>query len=526
MKAALLALLSSCLLVISFPAFDYGFFAWVALIPLFLALEGKRPKTAFLISFFSGIIFLMGVFYWINYIKGVSPIDFLLLGIYLGSYFGFFGGMLNIIAQRPGSLRLLAAPALWVSMEYMRSHAGFLALPWALLGHTQYRYLPVIQVASLTGVYGISFLIVLVNIYLADMISVVIRKEGKPGHLGSYLLRAGFIPVVLVGLTVGYGVWVRHQTGSADKVSVTVVQGNIPQGIKWNPAFLKANIEKHVALTREASAQHRAQLIVWPESTFPVFLRHDLFFSQMIQRLSVLTRSHLLVGSSQRPKMGAKDFGDKNWYNSVYLFSPGGLVIDRYDKIRLLPFGEYLPAKDLIPWPSRFAASAGQFISGKRYTTFPLDGSRFGVLICWESLFPDLAREFVKHGASFLVNMSNEAWFGETAAPYQFLSMNVFRAVENRVCLIRSVNTGISCFIDASGEIIGTVKKGEKEIFVEGYLTREIPLSIGKTFYTLYGDLFACASVIAAICLFLVTGFTKWKDTGFEMWRRNKRDKL
>lgn len=513
MKAALLALLSSCLLIISFPAFDYGFLAWVALIPLFLALEGKRLQTAFLLSFVSGIGFLMGVFYWINYIKGVSPVDFLLLGIYLGSYYGLFGAMLVVIGRRSRSLRLLAAPALWVSMEYLRSHAGFLALPWALLGHTQYRYLPVIQVASLTGVYGISFLIVMVNRYLADGISVGILREGRPDPPPrAYLLKMGALTVVLVALTMGYGVWVRHQTRDADKVSVTVVQGNIPQGIKWNPAFLQANIEKHVALTREASSQYRAQLIVWPESTFPVSLRHDFFFSRTIHRLSTGTRSHLLVGSSQRPKMGANDFAGKDRYNSVYLFSPDGLVVDRYDKIHLLPFGEYLPAKDLIPWPPRFASSSGHFIPGKRHTIFPLDGSRFGVLICWESLFPDLTREFVKEGAQFLVNMSNEAWFGETAAPYQFLSMNVFRAVENRVAIARCANTGISCFISPHGEIIGRVMKGNRDIFVEGYLTAEIPLAQGITFFSTYGDVFAMANLFATTIFSFLAFFHAKKD--------------
>ena len=506
MKAALLALLSSGLLILSFPAFDYGFLAWVALIPLFLALDGKRPKTAFLLSFFSGIGFLMGVFYWINHINGVSPVDFLLLGIYLGSYYGFFGLLLSITARKPGLLRLLTAPAIWVSMEYLRSHAGFLALPWALVGHTQYRYLPVIQVASLTGVYGVSYLLVMTNMFLADVILMVTPREASPGlPLRSKLVKTCIIPVALVSLTMAYGVWIRQQTLSADKVSVTVVQGNIPQGIKWNPAFLKSNIEKHVKLTEDASNQRKAQLIVWPESTFPVFLRHDDFFSRTIHRLSVGIRSHLLVGSSQRPKMGATTLEDKdkNWSNSVYLFSPDGRVVDRYDKIRLLPFGEYLPEKDLIPWPPRFASGGANYIPGNRHTIFPLGNSRFGVLICWESLFPDLARKFVKEGAQFLVNMSNEAWFGETAAPYQFLSMNVFRAIENRVCLIRSVNTGISCFIDPSGEIIGTVLKGGKRIFVEGYLTKEISLSRGKTFYTIYGDLFAYANIILAICLFL-----------------------
>jgi len=506
MKSALLTILSSCFLIISFPAFDYGFLAWVALIPLFIAIKGKRPKTAFLLSFLTGIVLLNGVVYWLYYIKGFTLIDSLLLGGYLALYYGSFGFLLNTTSRRPGLLRLLAAPAIWVSMEYLRSNAGFLADPWALLGHTQYRYLPVIQIASLTGVYGISFLLVMVNMFLADMILVATPGDKSPGpSIRSLLLKTGVLPVVCIGVTVSYGVWVLNQKHDAEKVTLTVVQANIAQKIKWDPKFLKVNIEKHVTLTKDASEQNHAQLIVWPEATFPIFQRYDLFFSRIIHRLLVLTRSHLLVGSSERPKLAGKEFRGKNTYNSVYFYSPAGAVLDRYDKIRLLPFGEYLPAESLIPWPSRLESIAGNSIPGKRYTIFSLNDSRFGVLICWESLFPDLARAFVNRGAQFLVNMSNEAWFGETAAPYQFLSMNVFRAVENRVAIARAVNTGISCFISPFGEVTGRVRRGNKDIFIEGYATQAIPLSFNKTFYTMYGDVFSYLNLLVVFLLLVIS---------------------
>jgi apolipoprotein N-acyltransferase len=175
----------------------------------------------------------------------------------------------------------------------------------------------------------------------------------------------------------------------------------------------------------------------------------------------------------------------------------------KHHKIRLLPFAEHLPYRDVFPWPARLVAKAGPYIPGEEYTLLPLQGRRFGVLICWESIFPDLVRRFVKGGADFMVNIANEAWFGKTAAPYQFVAMNVFRAVENRITIVRSANTGISCFIDPYGRILGRVTNHGTDIFVEGYHTQEIPLLHQHTFYTHYGDIFVYLNIVTAISMLL-----------------------
>jgi apolipoprotein N-acyltransferase len=193
--------------------------------------------------------------------------------------------------------------------------------------------------------------------------------------------------------------------------------------------------------------------------------------------------------------------------NTALFFSPEGKVVGQYLKIRLLPFSEYIPYKDIIPWPEFIVPKEKKAfeIPGKDFNIFEVDGARFGVVICWELVFPESVREFVKNGANFMINISNEGWFGKTAAPYQMVSINVLRAVENRRAFARASNTGISCFIDPYGRVKGRVRKGKKDIFVEGYLTEEVYISEQKTFYTTYGDIFVYISQMITFFIFILS---------------------
>jgi apolipoprotein N-acyltransferase len=231
---------------------------------------------------------------------------------------------------------------------------------------------------------------------------------------------------------------------------------------------------------------------------------------KFIPALAKDLETHLLIGSSQSPKFGSAEFKMTHNFNTAFLFSPDGRFKGKYQKIYLLPFGEYLPYENILPWPRGFRRlidETGAVIPGKDYTLLELDRVPFGALICWENIFSDFFRQFVKRGARFMVNLTNEAWFGDTAAPTQFLAMNVFRATENRVSIVRSANTGISCFIDPYGRIMGKVEKGGRDVFVEGYLTMGIPLSKGTTFYTRYGDIFVYVTIIIAFSLIVVSLF-------------------
>jgi apolipoprotein N-acyltransferase len=348
------------------------------------------------------------------------------------------------------------------------------------------------------------------NSALSEVISYRLSKRKKAlGSKNHSLLRPVFISILLVGLSVIYGFSAMSEKTYVNRLSVTVIQGNIHQDIKWNAAFKKLILDKHVKLSESASKNDNSSLIVWPESSVPGSFTQDLYILQTISGLAKKTKTSLLIGSSQYSKFRAGKQQGKNFFNSVFLIKHNGAVAGYYNKIHLLPFAEYLPYRDSFPWPIRFVSRAGNFLSGKEYTLFNIEGIHFGTLICWENIFPELFRKFARGGANFMINISNEAWFGETAAPYHFVAMSVFRAVENQVAVIRSANTGISCFITPHGEIIGRVKNDNKDIFVEGYLTMAIPLSFKKTIYTLYGDVFVYVILIMTTLMVVLSAFKK-----------------
>ena len=489
-KVLLLSAFSGLLLVLSFPRFNFWFLAWVALVPLLVAIRGKRLKVAFGLCFLCGLLAFMGIFYWINAVSGFRIREFILLGLYLSCYVGFFGLSLNLALTKIKITPVIVAPVLWVSMEYLRSHAGFLALPWALLGHSQYLNLPVIQISSITGVYGISFLLVMFNAALSE----IIQQQGKG-------LKPAVFTLVIILISVGYGFYSLSGRPTGEKLSVTVIQGNIPNDIKWKREYQLKNFNKHKNLTEEAVKEEGTSLIVWPETAVPGPIPNNQAMSSKLEFLARETQTYLLAGTSFRPKIGKSDNKEKGiYYNSAVLYSPQGDLIGKYDKIRLLPFAEYLPWRGYFPWPARYGREQ-DYIKGNKHTVFSLGNVKMATLICWESIFPDLVRQFVKNGAQFLVNVTNEAWFGKTAAPYQFVAMNVFRAVENRISIVRAANTGISCFIDPHGRLIGKVSSNGKDIFIEGYLTKDIPLLHHKTLYTRFGDIFAIINVITALII-------------------------
>ena len=379
------------------------------------------------------------------------------------------------------------------------------------MGHSQYLNIPIIQIAGFTGVYGISFLIVMANVVISEVI-----------HDRSKVLKPIIVTIIVLVISLVYGLSVIKEPVE-NSVNVSVIQGNIHQEIKWKRELRKQHIEKYAQLTREAIENGKTSLIVWPETAVQGLIKHDNSLEQTISTLAREIKTHLLFGSAQRPKYGTSEFKRNNTSNSAFMVSPEGKIMEQYNKINLLPFAEYLPYKDSFPWPSRIVSKACYYIPGTEYTIFNLNGANFAVLICWETTSADLFREFVKNGADFTVNITNESWFGETDAPYHFAAMNVFRAVENRVSLVRAANTGISCFIDPHGKIMGKVHdQNNKDIFVEGYLTKEIPLSQERTFYTNYGDVFAYMNLIMTAFMFALC-FLKGKKYSATKAERHKK---
>jgi apolipoprotein N-acyltransferase len=465
------------------------------------------------------MVFFIGIFDWILEVQGYTYLHHAILAVYLGSYIGIFGLLFGFISRRSGSaLALFAAPFFWVSLEYIRSNFFFLALPWGLLAHSQYQNPLIIQVASLAGTYGVSFLIVLVNAALAAVTILLSKRfnvkflSGSIGSSQTGLFAVMSTAAVLLSASVIYGYAKISKPIEGKEIKLSLVQSNIEQEKKWDPRFASYVINMHFDLTREASAD-KPDLIIWPETATPRPINRDPELFGQIWRLVNTADAPLLLGSSQTLKFKKKEPERKvKFKNSAFLLTPRTAAVkrQRYDKLRLMPFGEYLPYNDTIPWSWIKAEAINSFLPGDEYTVFQLPEGRFSVTICWENLFADLVRQFVKRGAQFIVNITNEAWFGETAAPYQFLSMSVFRAVENRVYVVRCANTGISAFIDPCGRVVDRVKdESGGDIFVRGVLTHPVVLLESDTLYTRYGDWFVWVCMACSVAFVFFAFFKK-----------------
>ena len=493
-KDILWCLFSGILLALSFPRFDLEFLAWFALVPLFYATEGKGLYQSFKLGFLTGLVSFLGILYWIivavhtygNVPLILSGLILLLLIVYLSLFIGAFTFLTRLIQIRSGLQTILFTPFLWVTLEYLRSFflSGF---PWASLGYSQYLNLSFIQMADITGVYGLSFVILLVNATLFG----VLRQFPRRSFLSREVVMTALI--LLGFLVYGYAKMrtIDQQMLHQPTLKVGLVQGNIDQSIKWDESFQRETLKIYERLSLKL-AEGRPDLIIWPETATPFFFQDAKEYQPLILDIPKRTDTYLLFGT---PSYKIKK-GKVNHYNSAYLASPSGDLVGVYDKIHLVPFGEYVPLGEYVSLGS-MGEGIGDFKSGKEIFNFSIPQGKLGVLICFEIIFPDLCRKFVKHGANFLVTITNDAWFGRTSAPYQHFAIATFRAVENRVFIARAANTGISGFIDPKGKIME-----EGSIFTEEAINGTIHLMKGRTFYTLYGDVFAW--ICCGFSIFLV----------------------
>jgi apolipoprotein N-acyltransferase len=516
------AALSGTLLSAAFPPHGHALFAWVALAPVFLLIFVRKPAYAFLLSLIFGSTFFLGIFSWILVIEKYTYLHHAILAVYLGAFFAIFGLLVAVIVRFRGVIpAAIAVPFIWVALEYLRSNLSFLALPWGLLAHSQYQVPFIIQTAAIGGTYGVSFLMVVVNAALALLVLARLDRR-QPGNSKrpttisrkAVALYAG-TAITLVLVTVIYSLVVISTPLEGKRIKVAVVQGNIEQAQKWDKKFAPLILGTYTDLTM-AAAKDKPDLIVWPETATPRAINTDPKLKAEVRRIAASAGTSLLLGSSQMFKFKKGDPKSAKVKNSAYLVpaDPGLKISQQYDKIRLFPFGEYLPYKNRIPWDYINVPDVGNYIRGKEIKVFKLQGFQFSVTICWENLFSDFVRQFVKAGAQFIVNMTNEAWFGPTGAPSQFLSMSVFRAVENRVFVIRCANTGISCFIDPRGRIINAVRDANgTEVFIRGVASDWVIPQNSNTVYTRFGDWLVWVSVLISIS-FLIFSLINKKESG------------
>ena len=492
----ILAFISGILLVLGFQPFDLYIFPWVAIVPLLIALRGKSPLPSFLLGLLTGFTWFMGTIYWVfhsMYFYGnipalISALMLVLLCLYLGSYVGLFSMLFNTVSKDSKLPALLIVPLLWVSLEFLRTYL-LTGYPWALLAYSQYKSLHLIQIADITGVYGVSFLVAALNGLLFDLF-VNRKSKGR--------MAAGIVYAVIVAVTLFYGAGRLAKSEDGREFKVSVIQGNISQDKKWDARFQEEVIDTYKRLTLEALPEG-PDMIVWPETALPFVFGYNVDLTEEILSFQKGLDTHLLFGSIMHKNREQSEF---SFTNSAVLLSPKGDVALVYDKMHLVPYGEYVPFRNLIPFARRLTAGIGDFSPGKEPVVMETPFAKIGNLICYEIIFPGLVRSFVEKGANVLVTITNDAWFGRTSAPYQHFAMAVFRAVENRVPVIRSANTGISGFIDTRGRISKT-----SDIFVETVLNEKVAVGKSRSIYTEYGDVFAYLCIGGAIMLGIMSIF-------------------
>jgi apolipoprotein N-acyltransferase len=502
-------LVSAGLQILIFPLPNFYVLCWVALTPLLVALlRARQPDTlqlregikllpaspfqAFLLAYSCGILWYGGTCYWIyktmrqyGGVNAPAAVGILILFcLYLAIYHGVFGLLIGLLAGgSPFSRRaLLLAPIAWVAVELARTRiSGF---PWDLLGTTQVDNIPLARIATVTGVYGLSFEIMIVSSAWAA--AFLVRRDKRT----TLLLAAAAATAVLQA-----GRLVPAPPLSTDRVA-TLVQANVPilEGADWTRDYFNATLNDLSTLSLnspQSAQQSHPDLIVWPESPAP-FYTSDPVFRSAVSNLARQANAWVLAGSiginnaSQNPAQSTRV------YNSAQLVSPTGEWVSRYDKVHLVPFGEYVPFKRMFAFAGGLTKEVGDFSPGTSRAALEADGAKLGVFVCYESIFPDEVRQFAAQGAQVLVNISNDGWYGDSGAYAQHLKQARMRAVENSRWLLRDTNTGVTASIDPYGRIVASVPRKVRTALQAPYA-----LSNATTFYTRHGDWFAylCAII-------------------------------
>ena len=495
----LLAIISGGLQVVIFPIPNWNFLCWIALAPLLIALLDAGTRTTgktisalgrgFMLGWITGIICYAGSCDWVyhvmHYYGGLEPAVaagvLVLFCVYVGLVHGLFGAVLTWIASRRSFGQrglILAAPFVWVGAEFFR--ARIIGFPWDLLGTVLVDNIPLSRIASVTGVYGLSFEIMLMN---AALVAILYgRRERRVLMLAAAILIIGIVET---------GSFLEPPpaipTGTA-----RLVQPNISLDQQWNAESYNKTLAdlKQISIPQLGEGMPGdplPDLVIWPESPAP-FFANDSRFKQTLSDIATGANAYVLAGT-----IGVLHDGDNSQlFNSAGLVAPNGDWLARYDKIHLVPFGEYVPFKNLFSFANKLTKEVGDYVPGTQRLVLPVHSYKLGTFICYESIFPDEIREFANNGAGLLVNISNDGWFGDTGAPGQHLRMARMRAVENDRWVLRATNTGITATIDPYGRVVQQARRNAQ-------VAVNMPYGVvtSTTFYTRHGDWFAWMCVLA-----------------------------
>lgn len=488
---------TALLLIFSFPNFELWFLAWVALVPLLVAIARRpSPLRAFVLGWATGTVFFYITCYWLTYSMihygGVPTVVAYVLLLPAAIVVGIFPALaMTLVAlaiKRWGDWAVLLAPVFWTAFELLR--LGFTGQLWNALGYSQAFNHLLIQPASWGGVYAVSFLIVIINAAIA----LVIMKR-TPASIVATVVVVALVSLVIVVSKVRPVV----RNTSATPLCVVAVQPNVPMSLVKSVEELKQLLERHVSLSKQGLERCRAderRFVIWPESPMNFTYQNDRTFQEFVTRFSLENNTYVLFNSLEP----APDDGS---YNSALLIN-GNAPITQYDKIRLMPFGEYVPLPQWLPGASLITGLVGEFTPGNKYTLMGVGDYRAGVFICIEAAYPEIARGLTNEGAEVLINISNDGYLGPTAVMRQHLANATVRAVENGRPLLRVTNTGITADITADGKIVDQTEPFQPDVRV----WREAPAD-APTFYTKHGDWFAGASLAAAILIGGLMGYRR-----------------
>jgi len=496
-----LAALTTGFLILSFPNFESWFLAWIGLVPLLVAIARRpAPGRALILGWATGTVFFYVTCYWLTYSMihygGVPAVlAYLLLipgAVVIGIFPGIFAALMALAIRRWGHMALLLAPVFWTAMEWAR--LGVTGQLWNAIGYSQAFHSALIQPAIWGGVYAVSFIILAIN----SAVALLIINWSSETRVVAGLVTAFVVGVLLITPSLPF-------TGLSDyssHVKIVALQPNVPMKAVKSVEETKELLNRHLSLSTNALKSlptGHASLVVWPESPMNFTYASDRAFQEVVRSFTQENRTSLILNSLEpAPSNGS--------YNSALLINEEGRLISQYDKIRLMPFGEYVPLPQWLPGASLITGIVGEFTPGSRYTVMHVgqgyEGYSAGVFICIESAYPWIPRRLTNEGADVLINISNDGYLGPTAVMRQHLANAIFRAVENRRPVVRVTNTGLSALIDRKGVIREQTEPFQTDVRIWG-----LELSAEQTtFYTRRGDLFVqiCAAITLLVFIALL----------------------
>jgi apolipoprotein N-acyltransferase len=489
----LTAFVFGMILALAFPKAGFSWLAWISIAPLMYMIYRLRWRHVILCGLAFGMGFFAVLIYWIA-LFGKLP--WIALAIFESLYITAFVVAAKAIGTRLAPWeRLILIPSLWVAFEWLRS-LGMLGFTWGDLGYSQYRTLPILQIASLGGIWGLSFLIALANASVSILIGAI-RELRRPSVAVPYLAATA----VLVAATIGFGCIALRPSDMHDKrIVAAVAQGNIKQNTDDLMDYANNSLNTYRTLTMEASHRH-ADIVVWPETVVPGALGADPLVRDQIERLARDAGSTLLVGGWDEDAKGRV-------YNSAFLISPLSGLVNSSSKIHLVPFGEFVPARKYLPFLKYYEVRSQDTSPGSGYHVMNAGEYEIGTAICFESTFPEIARRLTASGANILCVLTDDEWFGNSSAAEQHLSQSVLRAVENGRYVLRGAATGESCIIDPDGRILC-----KQNLWSPALLTADVAPRSEKTFYTRFGDWIVYMSIALSLLGIALSLYSRKRDS-------------